>query len=425
MIVAMLLAILSVLLLVPIRPQNRLINLIILSGIALYHFSAPILFFNNIFENLWRDYSVTQAWQVVYITSVALAAWGCGALAATPIKAAGHNGSARFRLSARILATSVLPLCLVGLLLAIISGASDKQDLQVQGPSVSQISVYWLIFFALLIVDEGIQQKKRQAVTLIIFGVGVLFLAYLLFLGQRGPLMRFVLSLFVLSFISGIRFKPTTLAILGIVLLSAPTYLQFVKGLLLFDEVDVGSMFGLLDLIGIDNTVKNIVLLQFFGTEFRTGGQNLFIAIANFPSNYEYLGVTQLSSNLSRAMLPGFLFDPFFQTSLIWFNAEFYPDLVARGGGAGMSLVAEGYMAGGIPGVLGYFFCFGLLFNAILNLSSFSRLGRVTVSMLVPIVIFAMRADTTNLFSQSFKFVVVPVLITLCLHEIFRVRKNS
>jgi len=253
--------------------------------------------------------------------------------------------------------------------------------------------------FSVLALAYGILMANSLARKRIPWGLLVLVIAWHLFsflvTGERAILLRVLWITFFLVHILYRRIPNRILGIVAICGLLLVPIMQELKNVLIRDaplSVTLGSPF-----------------VNALGDEFLTGSENLQTVIQNPPPHY-YLGET-LWWDVKQAFLPGFLLPSGTGPApTLRFNEEFFPDIVAQGGGRGFTLVGEGYMNFGAAGVVVWFVLLGAFVGYLHKKSTGSLVWLIMYIVTMPLVVYITRADFSNLLSQFGKHVALPVV---------------
>jgi oligosaccharide repeat unit polymerase len=176
-------------------------------------------------------------------------------------------------------------------------------------------------------------------------------------------------------------------------------------------------------LVPILGDLKNILLREgpvsihipnpanlLFADEFVSASENLQLLIQKSPLPF-YPGETLLW-DLEQTFLPGFLFrsGPAPTTQ---FNLLFFPEVFEQGGGRGFTLVGEGYMNFGAVGVALWYLLLGLFVRYLYSKGSCNFMWLIIYIVSMPIIVYATRADFSNILSPFIKHMVLPVIVIL------------
>jgi oligosaccharide repeat unit polymerase len=163
--------------------------------------------------------------------------------------------------------------------------------------------------------------------------------------------------------------------------------------------------------------------MRIFNSEFAAAARNLQTLLIGFDSWHLWWGHTLLVT-IERIFLPKSIFGAFSESATSLFNDFFFPELVARGGGNGYSLVAEGYMNFGVLGVIIWFILLGLFLKFVYIKANHNAMWLIIYTLTMPLVIYVLRADFTNLFSQFIKYILIPVALIIKLSNFIRIKKD-
>jgi hypothetical protein len=148
---------------------------------------------------------------------------------------------------------------------------------------------------------------------------------------------------------------------------------------------------------------------QSTGGEFAAAGMNLEGLLEEMEHEDFFWGRT-LWWDVRRVFIPGFL-GYSMTTPGEWYARRRYPLLLALGGGRGFTIVGEGYMNFGVPGVILWFVLIGLAVKRLYSLSGKSGFWFVTYIVSSTLFLYVIREDFANLFSQIVKHIIFPLLL--------------
>lgn len=160
----------------------------------------------------------------------------------------------------------------------------------------------------------------------------------------------------------------------------------------------------------------------FLGSEFRTAGDNLSLLVDWVPSSIPHLYGRSTWWETSSLFALGFARgrDESFATA-DWFARSFYADFYHRGGGMGFTLVGQGYLDWGAPGVIALFAAVGLFIRFLYRHAARDPVMFLAYINAAPIVLYSVRGTTATMFSPTLKHIVVP----LALMYVIGLRKSS
>jgi len=261
-------------------------------------------------------------------------------------------------------------------------------------------SVYALVYTVLLAVAF---QRRVFPWGLILFSLGWNALAFLLS-GERDLVFRI---LWITVFLVHGLYRPISrwmLACIAVGVIMLVPILGDLKKVLLRDS-DTAIM-------------VNAMALRVLNDEFLTGSENLQYYLRNAAFEPFYFGETLLW-DLNRAFLPGFIF-PEGPDPQRYFNVTFFPEVVEQGGGRGFTLVGEGYMNFGAWGVALWFLLLGVFARYLYRKGASNLTWFVIYVVSMPLVIYVIRADFSNLIAQFSKHIIAPVLLLYIGQETLR-----
>ena len=254
-------------------------------------------------------------------------------------------------------------------------------------PAFSVLALAYGILLAISLV------RKRIPWGLLFFVIAWHLLSFLI-TGERAILLRVLWITFLLVHSLYRRIPNRVLAMVAICVLLLLPVLQELKNVLIRDtplSVSLASPF-----------------VSVLADEFVAGSENLQTVIQNPPRHY-YWGET-LWWDVKQALLPGFLLPSGTGPApTLRFNEEFFPDVVAQGGGQGFTLVGEGYMNFGAAGVVLWFVLLGGFVGYLYRQSARNLVWHTMYIVTMPLVVYVTRADFSNLLAQFGKHVALPV----------------
>lgn len=266
-------------------------------------------------------------------------------------------------------------------------------------PFFSIFVLSFLILFTYNLVING-KISKILLVSSLGFTILILFVA-----GERDLFLRAIIGMVFLIHCLYKKIKKKTLLLLGLIGIISIPILSNLKNFA-FDVKEFS--FG------------DSIISEIFGGEFMSASRNLTFLIAkpdlwNFFRGETLIWDIQVAT-MGDAISPG-----------AWFNQTFFPNLVARGGGNGFTLVGEGYMNFGVIGVIIAFFVLGL-FLKYLYINAYKNLILLIVYVAtIPIVIYAIRGDFATIITHFLKHILIPLVIVYIVKIIIskkRVRKK-
>lgn len=147
--------------------------------------------------------------------------------------------------------------------------------------------------------------------------------------------------------------------------------------------------------------IWNNLLFEFLDGEFISASRNLQILVSSGYDNY-FGGSTLINDFIRIFYNTGY-------SNQTWFNDNFfaYGHITQYG----FSLVGEGFVNGGVIGIIGIFTFVSLLIRILYSRAMKSFYYMVIYFYMIPIFIYSTRADLANILSPLFKYVILGVLI--------------
>lgn len=104
------------------------------------------------------------------------------------------------------------------------------------------------------------------------------------------------------------------------------------------------------------------------------------------------------------------------ESTLGWFNDKFFSYTKTK---YGFTLVGEGYVIGGILGIVVIFLIIGVLIRFLYHMSSKNIYYKTLYICSIPRIIYAIRADLTNIFSPILKHIILTLLVIFIVQKLF------
>jgi len=233
-----------------------------------------------------------------------------------------------------------------------------------------------------------------------IFIVGISLLLITLFSGERDFVFRFLLvTVLLLWFFNILKFHHLLIVVpsLGALLpLSTIFKYYFLRGTLF-----------------VYNS-KNLLYLIFAG-EFESAASNLQIVINHSENTEGVLGYKQLLIDVISA------FDSNIPSPSSWFTNTFFKGSTTQ---YGFSLVGEGYVIGGILGIITVFVVMSLIVKCFYRKALKNIYCLCSYIYLVSVTIYSIRGDLGIIFSALLKQIGFIVLILYCLEKSSKRNRN-
>lgn len=284
------------------------------------------------------------------------------------------------------------------------NGLSSKYEISLSNSVFIKFGSFFSIFtlvYAIYISNEMIKNKSLSTKIIILSTIWIV-LAFLIS-GERDFLYRHVLiTIFLIDTIYK-RIPKVKLAIYGLIgMLSIPI------------------LGGLKNILVSNKSLEPFTLptiSEILSGEFISASRNLGVLLSNSNQWQFFMGET-LWWDFKRVFVPQFLSNSDILSPVGWFNNSFYMGLVNRGGGQGFTMVGEGYMNFGLIGVIIWFVILGLIIKFLYMKSFKSILYLVSYITFIPIIIYSIRADLSNLISPLISQIIIPILIIVILRSL-------
>ena len=281
---------------------------------------------------------------------------------------------------------------------------TSKYEIALSTSILARLDPAFSVFaIAYAVLVAGAFQQRRFPWALISFAVGWNALSFLLN-GERDLVFRI---LWVTIFLYHALFRKIPRSVLAILAISAIVLVPIMEDLknLLLKETET-------------SVIMSSMAVRVLNDEFLTASENLQYYLSRASFEPFFLGETLLW-DIKRALLPWFMAqegpDP-----QRYFNVMFFPDIVERGGGKGFTLVGEGYMNFGWFGVVSWFAFLGWFVRALYVKALVSKIWFLMYVVSMPLIVYIIRADFSNLLAQFMKHIAFPVLVIVLGQEILR-----
>ena len=286
------------------------------------------------------------------------------------------------------------------------SGAQSKYDIaQSSDPLLMFFPGFSLLIISYMILLASKLSKRRQYVVLVSFVVAW-HLLVIFFAGERDLLVR---VLWVTVMLWHVWRGPVSkrwlllMSVIGIITLPS---LNIAKNILL-----------------VNKEVKTTTLLSYapevLNDEFYTASSNLAFLLSIEDSWRPFKYGETLLGDLQRALIPGTILR-WGSNPGSWFNQEFFPEVVAKGGGRGFTFVGEGYMNFGVIGAWLWLLLLGLSARWLYRMSSRRFIWQIVYISSMPLFAFVLRSDFSILFAQFSKHLLLPTLFLFFARQILR-----
>ncbi|MCQ4306541.1 oligosaccharide repeat unit polymerase [Pseudomonas stutzeri] len=284
-----------------------------------------------------------------------------------------------------LLIAALLVVVLICSIVIFNSGFTSKREIN-DGAGVekfiSEFSMLTLTIVALLrAVRLSMDRLKCDPLILLVIFVCIFYLALT---GERDIFFRLMLCLMLIYYFKMRNFSKLKLLVFAVgIALLVPVSQSF-------KAVMVSGF------VGIDFDLNKI-----FSNEFISASRNIYSVLYFEAERNPYL----LISDIGRAVIPSMFFgEDWFSSANTWFNKEF---LLLNGfsgrTGWGFGLVPEGYVVGGVGGVIAVMSLTAFMISICYRLRLRSEYFLVFYLFAFSVSIYVIRADVANLLSQMFK----------------------
>lgn len=274
------------------------------------------------------------------------------------------------------------------------SGFSGKGEMYDEGGVILTMALRLPLILAMLYSVSSVSYysaNKRLPKGLILVTMIVL-LIMTLFSGERDFLFRFLLITVEILYFFGTFKKKNLLLIIPVFVLLIP----------------LSSTFKYYFLSGTVYKSTNGFIYSLLNGEFESAGRNLQVVLNNSSYTEGALGFLQIPRDIASVFVSSI------DSPSSWFGKTFYPQSKTQ---YGFSLVGEGYVIGGIVGIVILFMIIGLIIKAMYR---YSRKNLYTISAyfyFIAVVIYSIRADFGTILSALVKQIGLVIIIILILER--------
>lgn len=343
-----------------------------------------------------------------------------------------HASSALFRGSLPILvAASVIGLANIFQILS--QDFSSKGDVVLSGDWTTRLSFAFNIAATALgvylakLFSEG-RPIAAYTTLIIVITVGI---AMVLLIGQRHFLFRAGLVSLLVFHIFHQRISIRSLLLLAGFALMLSSILGGYKMILVVQDLAPAGNASLWEQTRLAISLKNpeflnnsefvqyvkVALAAALGSEAMTPGNNMAMLLTRVPQDLPYFFGATLPGDLLRSILPGFIIQPYVETTSVVYNRLVFPSTVAAGGGVGFTIAGYGYLHFGQLGLIAIMVLIGATLRQIYRWASRSSTGLMFYIGFFPVAVYVARNDITGPLSQGLKHVLLPlVAMTVVAH---------
>lgn len=288
---------------------------------------------------------------------------------------------------------------LICVLILRLQGVTSKQEQWTQHNLFWVFAAYSTRFLAflsalLLFIDKKKKRIKRK----LIFCV-MLTAFYSMSTGERDGLLRLiVILLLALSMLN--RLKKSHLVIIGI------------GGVLLMILMNYLKYFFVTGTLNTDFLSKGNILYAFLYTDFADCGSNMQMLL-NHPELKGTKGIDIIFTDFISAFLPSGIINVIYGDITNWNISEWYNNYFYRGSSWNRSftIIGEGYVAGGIVGVIVVFTIIGLIIRILYKKSTSSPYYATSYVYAVATIISSFRGDMATIFQGIIRIPIAVIVL--------------
>lgn len=289
----------------------------------------------------------------------------------------------------RKIISAVLNIILLYLVLALFmimtGGYSNKTDIYENGNFLVEFA-FALAYFAILLYVYELYDTLVNAEQIRMWNIIKPVIIIMLFgfiSGERDYIFTIVMLTVMILFLFG-KIKR------GILFACIPI------GVIVLPLSNVFKYYILTQKLSTNFTINNLVI-EFFDGEFISAGRNLQILINNNCENY-FGGKSVLNDLLRVFISTGY-------SNQSWFNESFFPTVHSTQ--YGFTLVGEGYVNGGIIGIILIYAFVGCLLRFLYITASKNQYRMIIYLYMMPLFVYATRADLANILSPLLKYAIL------------------
>ncbi|MDD6793803.1 MAG: O-antigen ligase [Clostridiaceae bacterium] len=299
----------------------------------------------------------------------------------------------------KIVENFVLAYILIALYVILKGAYPNKRAIYASGNIILYIA-FSIAYFAILLYCYVLFKKfsisdNRYLGTIVKFGVVIC--SFAIVTGERDYMFTFILLTFIILFYFKKIHKWQLIALVPLGILLIP----------------ISNMFKYYILSGrVNGTLSTKNLLgEVLDGEFISAGRNLQILVSNNCNNL-FKGKTLLNDFIRIFYDTGY-------SNQTWFNHTFFAS--SQSTQYGFTLVGEGYVNGGILGIIIVFLICGLLLRALYINANKNIYFMIIYLYMIPLFIYSIRADLANTFSPLIKYAIMgTLLIWIINHIVFK-----
>lgn len=290
-------------------------------------------------------------------------------------------------------------------ILALMTGSySGKKDIYDSGSVLIlvgfRVVLLFLIAYAIELISR-IQAKNKSSLKITLITFMVTFLIFL-FSGERDLVLRFlVITIFIYYIFSNQKKRKRFLIVLPFLMLILPL-LRKMKYL------GMGK--------GFTDTSSESFIASFLKSDFIAASKNLQILVSDPYSENLFNGFTFITDIIRSLKMDG-LFSQYSFSVIEWFNHNYFASDRA---GQGFTLIGEGYVNFGIIGVILIMLIVSYMVKTLYFFSIKYLYGFFIYVLSIPIFMYSIRADLSNILSPLFTQVFMSILIIKLVDHILK-----
>lgn len=373
-------------------------------GLALYSVGAPVLYLMDLFD-VYQSYN-----HVIILEYVALLSFLLGAFCERQdYSAISYKGLADIRAGAVPIMILSFAISILYLASYLRLGEVMKTEKHFAGNVYLKLDIaYSVLIVAFVVIAVARVREGAHPPYLLLFLMTIYFVLSFLIGGERGIVVRLVLSyvLIHITFYPHVKRAYLFCGILVLIMLS--TAMGMYKNYLLTGE-QTGVAGRVAGEMGFSMDTVALLLL---GSEFQTPSANLALLSREIPERISFWWGRSTLTEIVAVFYVGFLSDrDVLPSTASWFTREFFPDFYEAGGGQGFTLVGQGYLDFGVVGVIVLFWVIGMVVRKVYSWSAKSAVGLVVSLGMIPNCLYSIRQTIAPAMSQTLKHVIVPLLV--------------
>lgn len=280
-----------------------------------------------------------------------------------------------------------------------VMGFRDKGEIYDSGNIflgiVLKVPLVLSMFFAVFCISYSYVQRKLPIKH--IFLVGATLFIITVYSGERDFIFRFIIiTIFILYYFEFISKKMLCFV--------APLILMIIPISSIYKYYFLGGGKG-------EFSSSNFLYMMFSG-EFESASCNLQVLINNYPDVKNSLHIETLMYDVLCVI------DSSRKSLGVWFNEQFFYN--TRNVQYGFSLVGEGYLIGGIAGIVLLFILIGVIIKSMYKYAHKNIYFLSSYLYFITIMSYAIRVDFSYIISAIIKQIGLVILVLIIVERIFK-----